>query len=177
MHCLHSSPALGFRPFPLLPDWKKARAFLPPDQPYYGPLRPAYVSPMRTVPNHIPKPDYWATGIPISELQERPNAAPIIYTEKQIEGIRLACRLGREVLDAVHAAVRPGITTEELDRIAHEACIERGCYPSPLNYKNFPKSICTSVNEVICHGIPDARPLQDGDILNVDVSVFKDGQC
>jgi len=75
------------------------------------------------------------------------------------------------VLDLVASHIRVGITTDELDRICHEACIERNCYPSPLNYAKFPKSICTSVNEVICHGIPDQRPLQDGDIINLDVSL------
>ena len=80
--------------------------------------------------------------------------------------------MGREVLDEAGKAVRVGVCTDELDRIVHEACIERGCYPSPLNYHNFPKSVCTSVNEVICHGIPDYRELQDGDIVNIDVTTF-----
>jgi methionyl aminopeptidase len=79
------------------------------------------------------------------------------------------------VLDACAAAVRPGVTTDELDRIAHEVTIAGGGYPSPLNYCSFPKSCCTSVNEVICHGIPDARPLEDGDIVNLDISVFLKG--
>lgn len=68
-----------------------------------------------------------------------------------------------------------GATTDEIDRIVHEACIERSCYPSPLNYQGFPKSCCTSVNEVICHGIPDLRPLEDGDILNIDISLYHGG--
>ena len=76
--------------------------------------------------------------------------------------------------DSAHA-VRPGITTDELDRICHEACIARGGYPSPLHYKGFPKSLCTSVNEIICHGIPDDRVLLDGDIVNCDVTIFLDG--
>jgi methionyl aminopeptidase len=79
------------------------------------------------------------------------------------------------VLDACAAAVRPGVTTDELDRIAHEVTVAGGGYPSPLNYCSFPKSCCTSVNEVICHGIPDARPLEDGDIVNLDISVFLGG--
>eukprot|EP01121_Diplochlamys_sp_Union-15-3_P003641 TRINITY_DN13583_c0_g1_i1.p1 TRINITY_DN13583_c0_g1~~TRINITY_DN13583_c0_g1_i1.p1 ORF type:complete len:229 (+),score=33.21 TRINITY_DN13583_c0_g1_i1:496-1182(+) len=70
---------------------------------------------------------------------------------------------------------KPGVTTDEIDRVVHESIIERGAYPSPLNYKGFPKSCCTSLNEVICHGIPDSRELQDGDICNVDISVFYDG--
>lgn len=70
--------------------------------------------------------------------------------------------MGREVLDIGGKALRPGVTTDEIDRIIHEATIERDCYPSPLNYYQFPKSVCTSVNEVICHGIPDYREIQDG---------------
>jgi methionyl aminopeptidase len=71
--------------------------------------------------------------------------------------------------------VRAGVTTNELDRIVFEACMERGAYPSPLNYHSFPKSVCTSVNEVICHGIPDMRPLQEGDVVNLDVSTYLNG--
>lgn len=69
----------------------------------------------------------------------------------------------------------PGVTTEEIDRVVHEFIISNGCYPSPLNYYNFPRSCCTSVNECICHGIPDTRPLEEGDIMNLDISVYKDG--
>jgi methionyl aminopeptidase len=78
----------------------------------------------------------------------RPTAAVPIWSGKALEGIRAACRVGREVLDKAHAAVRPGVTTDEIDRIVHEATVEAGGYPSPLNYYNFPKSVCTSVNEV-----------------------------
>jgi len=84
-------------------------------------------------------------------------------------------QLAREVLDIAAAAVRPGITTDAIDLIVHEATIQRNAYPSPLNYRNFPKSVCTSVNEVICHGIPDQRKLQEGDIVNIDVSLYYDG--
>lgn len=72
-------------------------------------------------------------------------------------------------------AIRPGVTTDEIDRVVHDAAVERNAYPSPLNYFNFPKSVCTSVNEVICHGIPDKRELEDGDIVNVDVTIFREG--
>lgn len=79
------------------------------------------------------------------------------------------------MLDIAGEAVRPGITCDEIDRIVHEATIERNAYPSPLNYHRFPKSVCTSVNEVICHGIPDMRPLEEGDICNIDISVYYNG--
>jgi methionyl aminopeptidase len=98
-----------------------------------------------------------------------------VYTPEEIEGIREACRIGREVLDAGAAAVKAGVTCEEIDRVVHEATVERNAYPSPLNYHQFPKSLCTSVNEVICHGIPDMRELVDGDIVNLDISVYYNG--
>ena len=79
------------------------------------------------------------------------------------------------MLDYGHSLVRVGVTTEEIDRLVHLKCVELDCYPSPLNYHHFPKSCCTSVNEVICHGIPDARPLQEGDIVNIDISVYHKG--
>lgn len=84
-------------------------------------------------------------------------------------------QVGREVLDIAGNAVEPGVTCDYLDELVHEATIERMAYPSPLNYHNFPKSCCTSVNEVICHGIPDFRPLEDGDIVNIDISVYLNG--
>ncbi len=89
--------------------------------------------------------------------------------------MRTVCRLAREVLDIAAKHIQVGVTTDELDRIVHEATIERNAYPSPLNYRGFPKSCCTSVNEVICHGIPDQRPLQEGDIVNIDVTLYYDG--
>lgn len=89
--------------------------------------------------------------------------------------MRVVCKLAREVLDVAAEAADVGVTTDEIDRLVHEATIERDCYPSPLNYYNFPKSCCTSVNEVICHGIPDQRPLENGDLLNVDITVFHRG--
>lgn len=145
---------------------------------FTGSLRPFQKTPRRTVPPHIARPDYadHPRGFPESEDRDkRTNTTIRVYTPTEIEGIRLACRIGREVLDLAGAAVKVGVTCDEIDRIVHEATIERGAYPSPLNYHCFPKSVCTSVNEVICHGIPDQRPLQDGDIVNIDISVYKDG--
>ena len=83
--------------------------------------------------------------------------------------------IGREVLDIASRYLRSGVTSDEIDRIVYSACIDKGVYPSPLNYYKFPKSLCISVNEVICHGIPDCRPIQDGDIVNLDISVYVDG--
>jgi methionyl aminopeptidase len=97
------------------------------------------------------------------------------YSPEQINVLRETCVVARGALDAVVRAARVGVTTEELDKICHAYITAHGGYPSPLNYYNFPKSCCTSVNEVICHGIPDARPLQDGDVLNVDVTAYLRG--
>ncbi|KZT54293.1 methionine aminopeptidase [Calocera cornea HHB12733] len=143
---------------------------------YTGSVRPAYpLSPRREVPESIPKPDYWKDGIPKSERSFDAQRNPRILNKQEIEGMRVSCRLAREVLDIAAAAVAPGVTTDELDKIVHEETIKRGGYPSPLNYRDFPKSVCTSVNEVICHGIPDHRQLQEGDIVNLDVSLYYNG--
>mmetsp|Transcript_3541 Transcript_3541/g.327 ORF Transcript_3541/g.327 Transcript_3541/m.327 type:complete len:105 (-) Transcript_3541:445-759(-) len=85
-------------------------------------------------------------------------------------------KLARGALDLAHSLVKPGVTTDSIDKKVHEFIISNDAYPSPLNYHKFRKSICTSVNEVICHGIPDDRPLEDGDIVNVDITVFKNGK-
>jgi len=127
------------------------------------------------LPANVAKPDYAPHGQPISEQADRRNRSIRKYEPKHVDGIREACRVGREVLDAAGRAVRAGVTTAEIDRVTYEATVERGAYPSPLNYYNFPCAVCTSVNEVICHGIPDLRPLEEGDVVNVDVSVFLNG--
>lgn len=127
------------------------------------------VSPRRSVPPHIVRPDYAETGKP------GPNRGPSVLNADRLARMRRACRAAAEVLAETAAAIKPGITTDALDAIAHEACIKRGGYPSPLGYRGFPKSLCTSVNEVICHGIPDDRALQGGDLVNLDVTIFLDG--
>ncbi|KAI9490854.1 peptidase M24, structural domain-containing protein [Zychaea mexicana] len=142
---------------------------------YTGKLRPVYpLSPRRQIPEHIERPEYAETGIPKTEFTPIRNKIRVLSPE-EIQATREACRITREVLETAAAAVRVGVTTDEIDRIVHEATIERGAYPSPLNYHYFPKSCCTSVNEVICHGIPDQRPLEDGDLLNIDISCFYNG--
>ncbi|KAF7793014.1 hypothetical protein EIP86_004119 [Pleurotus ostreatoroseus] len=148
---------------------------------YTGDMRPRYpLSPKRVVPDHIPRPDYAthllnaAQGIPLSENRAA-GSPPKILTPEEIEGMRTVCKLAREVLDLVASHVKPGVTTDYLDEIVHNACIERNAYPSPLNYRKFPKSFCTSINEVICHGIPDQRKLIEGDIINLDVTLYYNG--
>jgi len=142
---------------------------------FTGPLRPGTLSPWRTVPDHIMKPDYAETGNPDEEEKHRKSHIIVVNTPEDIEGIRAACKIGREVLDAAGAAVKVGMTTDEIDKLVHEITVSRNAYPSPLNYRGFKKSCCTSVNEIVCHGIPDSRPLQDGDIVNVDISVYYNG--
>ena len=145
------------------------------DYRYTGPLRPGTVTPMRTVPDHIQKPDYAAAGIPISEMDRDVDRRIPIYDAEEIEKMRAVCLLSRQCLDMAHAMVRPGVTTEEIDVAVHNFCVDNNAYPSPLNYHKFPKSVCTSINEVICHGIPDSTALCNGDIVNVDVSIYLNG--
>ncbi len=131
-----------------------------------GRVLPGRVTPMLSVPDRIAPTDYYLTGEPVRRDE------PMVKSPDVIERMRLAGRVAAEVLEVTGAAVAPGVTTDELDVIAHHAYIERGAYPSTLNYHHYPKSICTSVNEVICHGIPDDRPLVDGDIINIDVTAY-----
>jgi len=97
-------------------------------------------------------------------------------TPEEIEKMRVAGRLAAEVLRMIGPQVREGVTTEELDRICHDYIVhEQGAIPAPLNYRGFPKSICTSVNQVVCHGVPGSKVLKKGDVLNIDITVIKDG--
>lgn len=148
---------------------KRRRPTITLDAPPSPPVRPGIVSPRRTVPAAIERPDYAATGQPSS------RGSRAVRTADEIDAMRIAGRIAAEVLIEVGKAIAPGVTTDELDRAGHEACISRGAYPSPLNYRGYPKSICTSVNEIICHGIPDSRRLADGDIVNIDVTSFIGG--
>ena len=124
---------------------------------------------MRTVPPGIGRPPYAATGDP-----GPPRASPV-RTADEVERMRRAGHAAAEILLEAGTRVAPGVTTDQLDEVVHEATLARGGYPSPLNYRGYPKSVCTSVNEVICHGIPDSRPLVEGDIVNVDVTIYLDG--
>jgi methionyl aminopeptidase len=135
----------------------------------YASVAPGTLSGRRAVPASIARPEY----------VDRP--APAKYTglevkdAETIEKMRIAGRVAAQAMQAAAAAIAPGVTTDELDRIGHEFMLDHGGYPSTLGYRHFPKSLCTSVNEVICHGIPDDRPLEDGDIVNIDITVFIGG--
>lgn len=132
-------------------------------------MRPGTISPRRDVPAAIARPHYVDVTGRIDESE------PAVHDAETIERMRVACRIAAQAMQAVAEHVAPGVTTDELDRVCHEFLLDHGAYPSPLGYRGFPKSLCTSVNEVICHGIPDDRPLEDGDIVNLDVTAFVDG--
>jgi len=133
-------------------------------------VRPGRVSARRAVPSQIERPHYVDRGQDIREDGDR-----LVKDAETIERMRVAGRIAAEAMAVGAELVAPGVTTDEIDRVVHEFVCDAGAYPSPLGYKAFPKSLCTSVNEVICHGIPDSRPLEDGDIVNLDVTVFVDG--
>lgn len=141
---------------------------------YTGRLRPGKISPKRPVPDGIPRPDYARDGTPRAKQPKFPWNIEV-KTPEEIEKMRVSGRLAREVLDIAGQAVAVGVTTDKIDEIVHQAIVERNAYPSPLYYQKFPKSCCTSVNEVVCHGIPDSTVLQDGDIVNIDITVYHDG--
>ncbi|MFD8937195.1 type I methionyl aminopeptidase [Streptomyces sp. NPDC059578] len=132
-------------------------------------LVPGELSPTRPVPGHIIRPAYVG----------KPGPAPYTGSEVQdaetIERMRIAGGIAARAMAAAASAIAPGVTTDALDRVAHEYLCDHGAYPSTLGYRGFPKSLCTSVNEVICHGIPDSTVLRDGDIVNLDVTAFIGG--
>lgn len=127
------------------------------------------VSPQRQVPSSIARPEYVGNKAPAK------FAGSDIKTPEQIEKIRAAGKIAAQAIALVGQSCRPGISTDELDEIAHDFVISQGAYPSTLGYRGYPKSICSSINEIICHGIPDNTVLQDGDIINIDITAYLDG--
>ncbi|SPO41833.1 related to MAP1 - methionine aminopeptidase [Pseudozyma flocculosa] len=152
------SSSFTFDPFEDAPGFK-----------YAGSVKAVYpLAPKSKVPPSIRKPNYAREGLLESRnIRVNPPADQ--------DGVRKAAILAREVLDIAASHIRPGITTDEIDKVVFAEAIKRDCYPSPLGYHGYPKSVCTSVNEIICHGIPDKRPLEDGDIINLDVTLFHHG--
>lgn len=134
-----------------------------------GTLTPGTLSPERKVPNSITRPEY--VGKP------KPDSIPEldVKDEETIAKMRIAGRIAATALHEVGKHAQPGVTTDALDRIGHEFLLDHNAYPSTLGYRGFPKSLCASLNEVICHGIPDSTILQDGDICNIDITAFIDG--
>lgn len=123
----------------------------------------------RAVPPSIDRPEY------VGQIAPLPYRGSYVRDDETIAAMRVAGRIAAQALDAVEAAIVPGVTTDELDRIGHDFVVDHGAYPSTLGYRGYPKSLCSSVNEVICHGIPDDRPLEDGDIVNIDITAYIGG--
>ena len=133
-----------------------------------GHLVAGRLSAQRAVPASIPRPEY------VGKAEPSPHVGGDVYDAETIELIRAAGRIAAGAIEAAGAAIAPGVTTDELDRIAHEFMLDHGAYPSTLGYRGYPKSCCTSLNEVICHGIPDDTVIAEGDLVNIDVTAFKD---
>jgi methionyl aminopeptidase len=140
-----------------------------PIAPTRAPLTPGRVSPRRPVPASIPRPEY------VDRSRPAPYTGGEVKDAATIEAMRVAGRLAAQALTEVGRAIAPGVTTDELDRIGHEFLCDHGAYPSTLGYRGFPKSLCSSLNEVICHGIPDDTVLREGDICNIDITAFLGG--
>jgi methionyl aminopeptidase len=133
-----------------------------------SPLTPGQLSPWREVPASIPRPEYVGKREP-----KRSNTT--VQTPDVIDRMRRAGRLAAQAVVLAGEHCKPGVSTDEIDAVVHGFLVDHGAYPSTLGYKGFPKSCCTSLNEVICHGIPDSTLIEDGDIVNVDVTAFLDG--
>src|SRR3954463_5363798 len=132
-------------------------------------LVPGRQSPGRAVPSSIVRPEY------VGKQRPKPWSGSHVQTPETIEKMRVAGRLAAQATQLAGEHCKPGVTTDDIDRVVHEFLCDNGAYPSTLGYKGFPKSCCTSLNEVICHGIPDSTVLEDGDIVNVDVTAFING--
>jgi methionyl aminopeptidase len=131
-------------------------------------LHPGRQSPVRPVPANIARPEYVGKKAPRLGEQDVKDAGTLAR-------MRVAGKLAARALEEVGRAVRPGVTTDYLDQVGHEFLVAHGAYPSTLGYRGYPKSLCTSLNEVICHGIPDDTVVADGDIVNIDITAFIDG--
>ena len=132
-------------------------------------LVPGVVSPRRAVPLAIARPEY------VDKPSPSPYTGSWIQDSDTIERMRVAGGIAARAMEAAAQLIAPGVTTDALDQVAHEYMCDHGAYPSTLGYRGYPKSICTSINEVICHGIPDSTVLQDGDIVNIDITAFIHG--
>jgi len=134
-----------------------------------GVLIPGVISPWREVPSSVARPEY------VGKKTPREGFSGDHYSPDEIDGIRRAGRIAARAIAEVEKVVAPGMTTDDIDRMVHEYLLDHGAYPSTLGYRGFPKSCCTSLNEVICHGIPDDTVLEEGDIVNLDVTAYLDG--
>lgn len=134
-----------------------------------GTLKPGAITPMRSVPSAIPRPEY------VGKKAPKKHVGSDVQSQEIIEKMRIAGRIAALALAEVGANVAPGITTDELDRIGHEFLLDHNAYPSTLGYRDFPKSLCASLNEVICHGIPDSTVVSEGDICNIDITAYIHG--
>ena len=158
---------------PVREFWSRRKQPPPSSPPTYSIVRPHEVSPQlpaSSIPSNVTPPPYYLSGEP-GPSPDRPE----VKTQEAIAGMRTACSLARTILNEASQLARPGVKTQEIDEAVTRLAFEAGAYPSPLNYRGFPKSVCTSVNNVVCHGIPDSRALEDGDIINIDVTVFISG--
>ena len=135
----------------------------------HGHLLPGHIFPARAVPKHIIRPEYVGKSAPAV------FTGSDIYPDEAVERIREVGRIAARAIDLVGSSIRAGISTDELDGIGHDFMVENDAYPSTLGYRGFPKSLCSSVNEVICHGIPDDTVLEAGDIVNIDITAYKNG--
>jgi methionyl aminopeptidase len=137
--------------------------------PVRAPLQPGVQTPRRQVPPAIVRPEYVGKPTPLR------NTEPWVQTDETIEAMRVAGRIAAQALQEGGKAVKPGAITDDIDAVVHEFLLDHGAYPSTLGYRGFPKSCCTSLNEVICHGIPDSTLIEDGDIVNIDVTAYIGG--
>ena len=135
----------------------------------FASVAPGAISARRSVPAHIERPEYVDRPRPVEGVE------PLVKDEETIAAMRVAGRIAAQAMEAAAAVIAPGVTTDEIDRVGHEFLLDHDAYPSTLTYKGYPKSLCTSVNEVICHGIPDSRRLEDGDIVNIDITAYIGG--